>query len=103
MLREAAAQGGLVLVGRAAAAQGVGEGDERERAARPDRRRVSARRIAHLKAAAQQRLLRRGVAVRAGGERLLEHDLGERGEQVRISSPATRTSAVRPVQRSALR
>src|SRR5947208_3575833 len=66
----------------AAAAQGAGQDDERAEGAAAHGRRVAAWPVTHLKAAAQQRLLALGVPAGAGGERLLEDDVGEAREDL---------------------
>ena len=82
VLLQAAAQRVLGLLEGAAAAQDVGQRHERAIGAAAHGRRVAAGPVAHLQAAAQQRLLALGVAGGAGGERLLEHDVGEAREDL---------------------
>ena len=79
VLAQAAAQRRLGLLDGAAAAQDLGQGHERAVGAAADGRRVAAGPVAHLQAAAQQRPPGVGVA---GGERLLEDDVGEAREDL---------------------
>ena len=79
VLAQAAAQRLLGLVHGAATAQDLGEGHERAVGTAADGGRIAAGPVAHLQAAAQQRLLAVGVA---SGERLLEDDVGEAREDL---------------------
>ena len=82
VLLQTAAQGRLGLLQGATPAQHVGQRHEGAIGPAADGRRVAAGPVAHLQAAAQQRLLAEEIAGRAGGERLLEHDVGEAGEDL---------------------